>query len=602
MHFQQDNARWNKGKDISQQGIDQHFSVGSEQITLIDTLEVPVAVDNVAFIDTLEVPAMPEGIALIDTLYLPSVMENIALLDTLHLPVIAAATKERGQTGSQQAVARTANSAVIAGLGDLISAILRYAINVIMTNLVSQSIFGIYATVYTAVTVIGSIAVFGLDSVVVRFLPTYLVKKKHGLIGGLLRFVVLATLLSGLLAGILFYFSANVIAHVLYHQDGYALPLQEGTLLIPLFGLQLVLGNSLTALKALKWKVYADRLMQPGLCLILMLTFYSLGLRLEALILATLCSFLASVATEQVFLRKVSRPVTRRTRPQFEYQAWSRFALPIFLNSFIQNALSSTDMLFLAAFATTAQVGLYTAADRAALFVIMPYYSLNVIFPPIIAEYFARGEREQLVGLARTVTKWSFSLSWPVFLCFCVFHDAILGVFSREYIAGSAVLIMVSFGNIVDAGVGSVGQLLAMTGHARTYLVNTMVAITANIALAFWLVPRFNTLGAAIATTLAVAILNIASLIEVYCILKIFLFRWDIAKPILAGGVAALVGLFLVRVIPVGYGYSAIIGSLCLVSIFVVIYVLMLVVLRLSKEDRIVLDMLLAKFGKKKNT
>ena len=163
------------------------------------------------------------------------------------------------------------------------------------------------------------------------------------------------------------------------------------------------------------------------------------------------------------------------------------------------------------------------------------------------------------------------------------------------------VLIILSFGNLVDAGVGSVGQLLAMTGHARVYLTNTIAAITVSIGLAILLVPRFNVIGAAVAAALAVIILNVAGFVEVYGILKILLFRWDMLKPVVAGGVASMVGLLLLRVIHVGYGYTAIIGTLGLVIPFMLVYVFVLALLRLSKEDKMVFDAVLTKFSKKRS-
>ncbi len=104
--------------------------------------------------------------------------------------------------------------------------------------------------------------------------------------------------------------------------------------------------------------------------------------------------------------------------------------------------------------------------------------------------------------------------SLPVFLCFCVFHEAILSVFSREYTAAGMVLIILSLANLIDAGVGSTGDLLVMTGHTRVVLANTAVSITVNTGLSFLLVPRFNGIGAAIASALALVIPSVAGTVR----------------------------------------------------------------------------------------
>jgi len=562
---------------------------------------VPAAEDLISSLDTALMFAIRPGESRQQQdIFINALVEDIACQATLRLPA-ALAPEKQAQLDQRQVITSTASSAAIAGAGDLISAVLKYMTNVVMTNIVSQSVYGIYITVYAAATIVGSITVLGLDNTMVRFLPTYRAKGEHDLATGLLRFVVWMTLISGLLCGTLFYLSATVLAHLVYHQDAYTLPLREVALLIPLMALQPVLASGLMALKAIKWKVYTDRLIQPGLTLILMGVFYLLGLRLEALILATICGFLASVITGQLLLGKASKRLISGAVPGFEPKTWLRFALPLSFSSFIYSVLNSTDVLFLAAFSTAAQVGLYAAADRVSFLVLMPLIAFNTIFSPLIAEYHARGEHEQLANLSKLVTKWTFSLSLPVFLCFCVFREPILGIFSREYTAAGLVLMILSLANLIDAGVGSTGDLLVMTGHARVILANTIVAITVNISLSFLLVPRFNVLGAAIASALALVIPSVAGIVEVYWLLKILTFRRDMLKSVAAGGVASIVGLFLLHVIHVGYGYQAIFGALGLVIPFMLVYVLVLALLRFSKEDTMIFDAMRARFGKKQS-
>jgi O-antigen/teichoic acid export membrane protein len=520
-----------------------------------------------------------------------------------HVQLVHAATAEMQAAPDQpQVIVSTASSAAVAGAGDLISGALKYTINVAMTNLFSPSVYGIYITVCTSAVLVSAITVSGLGSTLVHFLSTYRAKGEYGLAAGLLRFIVWMTLISGLLSGTLFYLAATLLARLVYHQDAYTLPLREVALLIPLVALQAVLASGLLAVKAIKWKVYTDRLIRPGLSLILMGVFYLLGLRLEALILSVICSVLASVIMGQVLLGKASRQLIRDAVPRFAPKAWLRFALPLSFTSFIYSITNSTDVLFLAAFATVAKVGLYAAADRVSNLVLLPPSALNMVFLPLIAEYYARGEHEHLASLSKLVTKWSFSLSLPVFLCFCVFHEAILSIFSREYTAAGMALIILSLGALITSVLASTVYLLVMTGHTRPILANTVVTFTVNIGLSFLLVPRFNVIGAAIAAALTVVIPHALSFVQVYWILKIQVFRRDMLKAVVAGGVASVVGLFLLRVIHVGYGYQAIFGALGLAIPFMLVYVLMLVLLRFSKEDRMVFDAVRTKFSKQTTT
>jgi O-antigen/teichoic acid export membrane protein len=529
-------------------------------------------------------------------------IEDIARRETLiQAPIdVKELEAEAATIEKRKAVASTAGGAAIAGLGDAASAALRYISTVLMTNLFAPAIYGTFVEANTVVTVLGYAAKLGLDSVILRFLSTYRAKGERDKAAGLVRFAISVALLSGLIWGAAFFVLAFVLAHGVFHKDLFALPFKEASLLVPFIGIQLVLASGLQAVKAIKWKVYVDRLIQPGLTLLLLIVFYFLGLKLEALIFATVLGYLASIIAGYLLLGKATKKIVQQVQPAYDLKMWVRFALPMFFNSMIRNVLNSTDVLFLGALATQSQLAFYGAADRVSYFVVAPLIALNAIFSPMIAEYHAKGQQKQLESMFKVVTKWSFSLSWPVFLCFTVFHEAILGVFGKEYTQAGLVLILLSLGNLVDAGVGSVNYLLVMTGRPRVILFNTVTTMVVNITLAVLLVSRLNILGAALAAALTVIILNLVGLIEVYWFLKIHPYRWDICKPLLAGIVAAALGLLLTHVIPVGYGHKAIFGALALVLPFMAVYVGVLAVLRFSEEDMLVFDTIRAKFGKKK--
>ncbi len=334
----------------------------------------------------------------------------------------------------------------------------------------------------------------------------------------------------------------------------------------------------------------------------LLVVFYFLGLKLEALIFSTICGYLASIIAGQLLLGKAMKKLVVDEKAHYDPKTWMRFALPMFFNSMIRTILNSTDILFLGALATTAQVGLYGAADRVSYFVVAPLLALNVIFSPVIAEYYTKGKHSELASMFKVVTKWSFSLSLPIFLCCLIFHDAILGVFGEQYTSAGLALILLALGNLVDSAVGPVNYVLMMTGRAKIILVNSIATVIINVTLALVLIPRFDIVGAAVAAALTVIIINMIGLIEVYWLMKISPYRWDILKPLVAGGIASLIGIVSMRFIHVGhgYGYLAIFFALGLIIPFVLVYIAMLAILRFSEEDVMVFDTVRAKFGKKK--
>lgn len=502
------------------------------------------------------------------------------------------------QVDQRQTVTTMAGGVAITGIGEILSTALRYAGSVAMTHILSQAAYGIFIGVLSAVAFAAYIANIGLNTTILRFLSIYDAKSESGLAAGLIRFVVRVTLVLGLLCGTVFFLASTFLARLVYHSDGYGLPLKVMALLIPLTALQLVLTSGLQALKAVKSRVYVDRLIQPGLTLILMGAFYLLGLRLEAVILATVCGYLAATIAGQFLLGRAAKPLVRGAVPKFERKTWLHFALPMVFYSIVQNISGNIDILSLTAFTVPAQVGLYGAADRVSGLVLMPFTALSVVFFPLITEYHVRGEHEQLAKMLKLVTKWALSLSLPVFLCFCVFHDAILSIFSREYTAGGIVLVTVSLGNLAYVVATPALILLLALGRTRLLLVNTLVGIVVNVAIAFVLVPRFYSIGAAVAVTTSLIISSVVSIAEVYWIMKIHPFRWDVLKPIIAGGIAAIASFVLLHVLPLSNDRLGTIEALGLIIPFVLMYILGFALLGLGEEDTMVFDVIRTKLGK----
>lgn len=561
---------------------------------------------SLALLDTISMVAVQprEELSQQQDIFINNHIEDIARRETLMLPAInvgaGLAASQLAQAEKQQIVAKTAGGAAIAGAADLISSLLRYVITVVMTHMVSPAVYGIFVESNTVVTILGYAAKLGLDSVQLRFLATYRAKGERAKAAGLILFASSFALIFGLICAVLFFAGSSFLARSVYHREVYELPFRESALLVPLTGMQLVLASGLQALKFIKWKVYVDRLIQPCLTLVLLIIFYLLGLRLEALIYSTICGYLASICLGHFLLQKAKHKLVQGVKPLYVPKVWLRFALPMFFNSMIRNVLNSTDILFLGVFATTTQLGFYGTADRMSYFVVAPLIALNSIFSPIIAELHAKEQHKQLESMFKIVTKWSFSLSWPIFLACLVFHDAILDVFGEKYMGAGLPLVILAFGNLVDAGVGSVNYLLVMTGRPRVILANTVSTVVINIALAFLLVPRYSIIGAAVAAALTLILLNIVGLIEVYWIMHIHPYRLDIFKPLAAGVCASIVGWLLTQVVHTDYGHLAIFGVLELVIPFVLVYVLILALLRFSEEDKMVFNTVGAKFAKKK--
>lgn len=516
---------------------------------------------------------------------------------TLTLPAVTRDAEQEDQADQRKDITATAKGAGIAGFGNLIGVALRYVTNIAMTHMVSPAIYGAFGEVYTAVYLLGGLANLGFGGILTYLLPTYRVKNERDLVSGLMNFSTWITFIIGCLLGVLLFAFAAVIARVFYHAPSYELILKELVPLIPLIAVMQVFTGGLQALKEIKWKVCIE-LGLSLIPLIALVIFYLLGWRMEALCFSAIGGFVCSVLIGQRVFRKIVKRFTGNVAPRYTPRSWFGFALPLLFSEQIFNIASTTDILFISIFATSAQAGIYIAANRISGIMSLPLAALNIIALPLMAEYYTQGKREQLESMFKLVTKWALSLSLPVCLCCLVFHDAILGIFGPQYTTGWLVLVVLCLGNLVNVGTGLVLQMLSITRRLRIVSINSIITVILNVGLSFILVPPFNILGAALAAALADVILNGLCIIEVYWILKLHPYRWDMCKPLVAGGVASLVGILLLHFVHLqpGLGHLAVLEQLGLIIPFILVYVLVMILLRFSDEDQIVFHALLARF------
>ena len=156
------------------------------------------------------------------------------------------------------------------------------------------------------------------------------------------------------------------------------------------------------------------------------------------------------------------------------------------------------------------EVGVYAAASRVSLLVVVFLTSVALVFSPFVADLHARGERGRLGSLFKLLTRATFALTLPVILVLLVLPEPVLRLFGEAFStprAHTALLVLIA-GQTVNVAVGSVGFVLVMVGRTGWDALVYTASIALDLALAVWLVPRHGLLGAAIAQAVTLTLSN----------------------------------------------------------------------------------------------
>jgi len=544
----------------------------------------------------------------------PSLPSTFQKHETFPMMILRGVSTQQGQSTPvmDSEVSGAAGSAAIVGVGTIVGNIVKYGGSFLIQRGFGAGPFGLYSICLSVVMLVSSIFDLGLDDAMVRYISIYRGKRQPHLLRGLIIFCTALAGCAGLLGAFLVWFLAPYIAGI-KHSPG-AVPLLELMIpFIPLFCLQSVWSAGLQGFKAFKWRVLSQRMIMPSVMLVLLvidLLFFRF-LFLSGVVFALLASTVVGVIVSLFFLVKMLRRIDNTATERYELREWLSFASPNFLTSIVDTVLESTDTLLLAFFAlSNVAIGQYSAAIKFSIFIALPLQSLNVMFTPTIAELYSKGEIEKLKIMFKIVTKWTITFSLPIFWIAVLFSASLLGLADHtghDYSDAWPLLVAFAIGAIVNTGTGSVGYMLLMTGHQKLSFLNSLAAVLVNVILGVILTPRYGAMGTAIATGLAICVVNLMRLLQVRFILKMQPYRKDTLKPILAGFISAMITgslLYLVHMADFTFKLFHIVNvsvDLALIPVFLVTYVLVLYLFKVEAEDQIVLDALKKKFkrGKK---
>lgn len=532
-------------------------------------------------------------------------------LDAFPTMVLQGISNQQGQQlpVMKSEVSGAAGSAAIVGVGTVAGNFVKYGGTFLIQRGFGPGPYGLYSLCLSIVTLVSSIFNLGMDDAMIRYIAVYRGKKQPHLLRGLTIFCTVLAGGAGILGAIAVLFLAPYIANI-KHSPGAVLFLQMMVPFIPLTCMQVVWSAGLQGFKAFKWRVITQRIIIPSVMFVLLavVVLFFRFLFLNGVIIALLISTAVGAIVSLYFFFKTLRRVQVGNEEQYELREWLGFATPNFLTSVVDTVLESTDTLLLAFFAVSnVAIGLYSAAIRISIFIAVPLQSMNVMFTPTIAELYAKGDIEKLSAMFKIVTKWTITFSLPIFWIATLFAKSLLDLPSKGFGSAWPLLVAFSIGAIVNAGTGSVGYMLLMTGHQKLSFLNSLTAVVVNVILGVLLTPRYGAMGTAIATGLAIAVVNLMRLLQVRIFLKMQPYRLDTLKPIFAGLLSAgITGalLFYVDRLNIAFYVFRLVKlnlDLALIPVFLAGYVILLFCFKLDAEDRIVLDALRKKLkrGKK---
>ena len=459
----------------------------------------------------------------------------------------------------REALLTVASGAVVASGGHLGQRALTTLLEAVLARGLGPVAYGVYALAWRIAQLLFRVVTFGSVPALQRYLPAY--ADDPGRRSTVVGLAYVTTLVFGGVLATLVWALAPAINEVTVDQSEFPETLRAFGVLVALLGVVGVSAGIFRAVRSARGEVLLNRVLRPVVRLVggvgaLSLGYSSAGVAGGILV----CTALLAVAIVPLTGRITGIWWTLRGA-RAEARRFYDHAAPAAMSQFGRVFQNRLDVLLVGLLLTASAAGVYNAVLVLVALAWIPLRSFNQLLPPVASELYNRGRVDQLNAVYTSVTRLIVTTVVPVLAVFVAFGPVLLGVFGPAYTAGYGPLVVYLGGVFVGSAVGATGWLLMMTNHQYARMTLDWLLAVLNLGLTYAFVSLFGLTGAALGTSLAIAVQNGVQVV----LLRRFEGLWPFDRsflPPLAAGLVALGVMLTVRLAVPGWPAAAVGGPL----------------------------------------
>ena len=387
-----------------------------------------------------------------------------------------------------------------------------YLTRLTLLHNLTQVEFGLFYAILTFISIFLMLRNFGMYHSLVKFIPEYIVKKQYGRIKSALSFVFLSqTLFSIIFISILWYFSLFLTEF--YFKDPNALWVLR---ILSFYFFTSIFFKLMGAYLRGFQNNFVAALIEPVKNLFMLLTVISLsyfGFGIFSAVWAYVGAglvifalfFYSAIKTHNLFKEKMSdfKNVSKKI---------FTFGIPVFSVGVGGKFISYFDTLMLTYFGTLEQVGVYNIILPTALLFMIVVSSVASVFMPMVSELWTRKNYEKVRKSMQLAYRYIFLFGLPFLLSFVIFSDVIIRLmFGKAYLIGNIAFKILLVGIIFNFLLEINKSYLVGIGRPKNVFSIVLFGSLMNIVLNLILIPKFNILGAAVATSVSYLLMSIYS-------------------------------------------------------------------------------------------
>lgn len=500
----------------------------------------------------------------------------------------AARAAEGSPPGRIENILATAKGGGFLAGGNFFEFGVRFVIALLLARLLGPADYGLYVLAISAAVLFSGISQLGLDDAMVRYVAILSGRDDRSGTWGAIQIGLGVSTAVAVVLGAVLYAAAQPVAETLFDQPDLTPSLRFVAALVPFLAISNVLAGVARGFGRMDYAAFAENVVMSLVRLGLLAAFFLIG-ELDlfvAVVIFGISDIVASLTLLYLVNQEIPIVGILRKDVRRDVGAILRFALPLWMSGVLRQFRRNIETFLLGALAAASSVGIFAVVGRINLVGHVFLLSILLAVKPILARLHDRRDQGGLQHIYRTSTRWALTLNVPFFLVMVLYPEPILMVFGEAFGAGATALIILSFAELVNAATGICGPMIDMTGHVRVKLFNSVLWTFLTITSSAVLIPRWGVVGAAAAVFIAMVVVNVLCVLEVWILERLVPFDRTLWKPTAAALAALGAGLILNGLIPVGTSFTA---AAVEGSLVCGIYLGLLLLFGLAAEDREVL-------------
>ncbi len=396
----------------------------------------------------------------------------------------------------------------------ILGMIILYLANALIANTYGSEGVGIYSISSRILSLLTMIALAGTNITIVRNvsklnleLNVNSVRDFYDL--AMKRVFFLSLILSGL-----FYLFSTFLANDVFQNNNYESSFKLIALLIPFSAISNVNKDFLKGLRLFSLSEFLRNVIIPITIILTILLSIKLS---YYLLLTPILGLAIGIVTVSIFSLFFILTNYKKSQKNLDTKVKNKFfntSFKIFQGQFIILFNSQLTLYFLEIFSTTQNVGFFHVHHKVASLCIIPLIISNVMMGPKISQLF-ENQKDKLHKALQTNANIIFTLSLIIGLLIIIMSSTILNFFGGEFNQNKIILYVIMLSQIFNVFCGPSTTFLQMTGNEVILKRNLLIVFIFSIFSNYLLVVNLDLLGACIALTTNIILLNILNVIYV---------------------------------------------------------------------------------------